>query len=337
MLSRPLVLDPGCYTINQFVSVGASLKLSPGSSIIFGGGAGLSVNANGSVEAVGTPEKPVIFRGKDGTAGSWAGLSIASRSSHNRLSYVSVEDAGVQGSDNAAIVLAPEAQLGIDHTTIKGSLGTGIFAMDKATFSHFEANRFTNTDIPLRIKASDLASIDAATTFIENKNNVVVVPFGEGRIEEDALWRKLAVPYRFEASVEVQAKLTIEAGAQLQFRENLPLNIVQNGSLTAIGTAADPILFTATDETPGYWAGIFFESASSRNILRYVDVKFSGSKGGAVGGGIGITHRASAIVQSSAITSCPIGIFVASEGTLNPDAAASNRYQDVQQNIFLEP
>ena len=52
---------------------------------------------------------------------------------------------------------------------------------------------------------------------------------------------------------------------------------------------------------------------------------FSGSKNGAVGGGVGITHHAAAVVQSSVISSCPVGIFVASEGTLNPDAASSNQ------------
>ena len=187
------------------------------------------------------------------------------------------------------------------------------------------------------MKASDLASIDAVTTFSGNKINAVVVPFGEGRLDQDALWRKLAVPYRFQASVKVQARLKIKPGTQLQFGENLPLNIVQNGSLTAIGTAAEPIVFTATDETPGLLgSGIFFESMSSSNVLRYVEVRFSGSKSGAVGGGVGITHRASAVVQSSVISSCPVGIYVASEATLNADASSSNTFRNVQQNIFVE-
>lgn len=337
MLSESLVLPEGCYTLNQFASVGHPLTVSPGATITFGGGAELSIESNGSLEALGTAEKPILFRGKDGTAGSWSGLSISSRSSHNRLSYVTLEDAGVKGNDNAAIVLAPGSQLGLDHSTVRRSLSAGIYSMDNATFSRFEANHFANTDIPLRVKASDLAMIDPETTFTDNKNNVVTIPFGSGKLDETAVWRKLAVPYRFEASPDVEARLTIEAGAQLQFRENLAFNVVSNGSLTAIGTAEAPILFTGTDETAGYWSGIFFESASSSNILRSVDIRFSGSKGGAVGGGVGITHGASAVVQSSTISSCPVGIFVASEGTLNHDASSSNSFQEVQQNIVMQP
>jgi nitrous oxidase accessory protein NosD len=337
MLSQPLVLPAGCYTVNRFTTVASNLTISPGTTITFAGGTELSVESNASLEAVGTADKPIILRGTDGAAGSWSGLSISSRSSHNHLSYVTLEDAGVKGSDNAAIVLAPGSQLAIDHSTIKRSLGTGIYVMDNAIFTHFEANHFANTDVPLRIKASDIVMIDPATTFTDNKNNVIFIPHGEGKVDEDALWRKLAVPYRFDASLNVEAKLTIEAGTQLQFRENVSLDVESNGSLTAIGTPSEPIIFTGTDDTEGYWSGIFFESASSSNILRHVDIRFSGSKSGAVGGGIGITHRASAIVQSSAIASCPTGIYIYSEGTLNLDAATSNRFVDVDRNIFLEP
>ncbi len=337
MLRVPLVLPEGCYTVDRFTNVEQPLTVSPGSTIVFGGGTELSIESNGSLEAVGTAEKPIVLRGRDGTAGSWIGLAVGSRSSHNRMSYVTVEDAGVKGTDNAAILLAPGAQLGIDHSTVKNSLGTGIYMMDDATFSRFEANHFVKTDVPLKVKASDVPSLDAASTFTENRTNAVLIPFGEGKIHEDAVWRKLAVPYRFDATVEVAARLTIEAGTELQFRENASVNVVQNGSLTAIGTETAPVVFTGTDPTVGYWSGIFFESASSSNVLRHVEVRFSGSKSGAVGGGVGITHRASAVVQSSVISSCPIGIFVASEGVVNGDAASSNRFEAVGQNVFREP
>jgi nitrous oxidase accessory protein NosD len=336
MLSRALVLPEGCYTLNRFANVGNALTVSAGSTITFGGAAQLSIETNGSLEAVGTAEKPIVLRGKDGAAGSWGGLVISSRSSHNRLSYVTVEDAGVTGSDNAAILLAPGSQLAIDHSTVKRSLGSGIFVMDDAAFSHFEENHFANTDIPLRVKASDLAKIDSASTFTENTNNVVVIPFGEGKLDENVLWHKLAVPYRFEANAEVGAKLTIEAGAQFQFRDSIRLYVNSKGSLTAIGTETAPILFTGTDETADYWKGVAFDSNSSSNVLRHVEVRFGGSKNPTEGGGVTINHQASATVQSSAISSCTVGIYVGSEGTLNGDAAASNRFQNVGQKVFIE-
>jgi hypothetical protein len=337
MLSAPLSLPEGCYTVDRFITVNNPLTLAPGSTVIFGGGTELSIETNGSLDAVGTAAKPIILRGKDGTAGSWSGLSVGSRSSHNHLSYVTLEDAGVKGDNNAAIVLAPNAQLSLDHSTIRRSLAAGIYLLDNANFGHFEANHFDHTDVPLRLKASDIPGLDAASTFADNTNNVIVIAHGQGKVDEVSLWRKLAIPYRFEGAIELQAKLTIEAGTQLQFRENIPFDIDSNGSLTAIGTPADPIVFTGTDDTSGYWAGIFFESASSSNILRFVDVRFAGSKGGAVGGAIGITHRASATVESSTISSAPIGLYIYSEGVLNANAASSNHFRDVGKTIFLEP
>ena len=240
MLSRDLVLPEGCYTLDHYNNVEHSLTVSPGTTITFGQGAVVAVESNGSLSAVGTAEKPIVFRGRDATAGSWGGFVIESRSSHNSFSYVTVQDAGANGSDDAAIKLAPNAQLGIDHSTVMRALSTGIFSMDDATFSRFEANHFEHTETPLRLKASDLSKMDAASTFADNTNNVVDVAHGQGNVKEPSLWRKLTVPYRFEGSVEVEAKLTIEAGAQLQFREALPLNVNSNGSLTAIGTVADP-------------------------------------------------------------------------------------------------
>ena len=79
MLSRALVLPEACYTVNQIANVGHSLTVSAGSTITFGGSAALSIETNGSIEAVGTAEKPIVFRGRNGTAGSWSGLSLSSK------------------------------------------------------------------------------------------------------------------------------------------------------------------------------------------------------------------------------------------------------------------
>src|SRR5699024_6058725 len=40
--------------------------------------------------------------------------------------------------------------------------------------------------------------------------------------------------------------------------------------------ADDPVTFTATDETPGYWYGLFFDSKSSHNRLSHVKVLYAG-------------------------------------------------------------
>jgi hypothetical protein len=156
----------------------------------------------------------------------------------------------------------------------------------------------------------------------------VWIQFGDAALNDDSTWKNLTVPYHFEGGVEVQAHLTIEPGARLEFREAAPLNIDKGGSLTAIGTREMPIIFTGTEESPGYCSGIYFASDTKKNVLRNVEVSNGGSKSGATGGCVGIFPTGSATVESSKILSCPVGIFVNRGGSLDANAGVSNVFRE---------
>ena len=336
MLQGPLALTEPCYSVEIFATVSNPIVVSPGTTIVFGGGSVLSIGRNGSFEAIGTPEKSIVLKGKQPGSGFWGGINIGSSSSRNRLSYVTMEGGGASGRDSGAVVVTPGGQISIDHTTIRNSAGNGLRLMQRGVLGHFEANHFENNDIPAYVKATDASMIDPATTFTANKNNVVFIQFGDATLDEETTWRSLAVPYRFDGGVEVRAHLTIEPGAHLEFRENVPLNIDKGGSLTAIGTPDNPVIFTGTEESSGYWSGIYFESDTMKNILRNVAIRFGGSKSGATHGCVGIFPTGSATVEASTISSCPVGIFVNRGGTLNPSAATSNIFRDVGKNIVMD-
>lgn len=76
--------------------------------------------------------------------------------------------------------------------------------------------------------------------------------------------------------IEVQAPITIQPGTVLKFEENAGIDIARGGSLDASGTADKPITFTATDETTGYWYGLYFDSNSSHNQLIHTKVLYAG-------------------------------------------------------------
>jgi len=88
--------------------------------------------------------------------------------------------------------------------------------------------------------------------------------------------------YLVDSSLNIRdGNLTLKPGVILKFAASRILYVNQGASLTAEGTAANPIVFTAVDPTPGFWGGIQFTySNSSRNKLKYVQVEYAGSGSG---------------------------------------------------------
>jgi hypothetical protein len=192
---EPLTLTAPCYIINSYASVSAPLTINPGATISFGENSALSLEDGGSIQAVGTAEKPIILHGKEHSPGFWTGLRIGSNSPKNHLSYVTAEDAGQKGgSDEGAVQVGVGARLSIDHTTIRNAASAGLNVLQRGTLSHFEANHFENNNTPLSIKTGDVAMLDAATTFSNNQHNYVLIHFNDSEVEEDATWHALAVP-----------------------------------------------------------------------------------------------------------------------------------------------
>ncbi len=338
-MSQPLTLTEGCYVLNQYASVKAPITVQPGVTILAGREAALYLADGGSLSAVGTAEKPVVFRGKEHAPGFWSGLDFHSNSPRNRLSYVTVEDAGSgTPSNSGAVMVNVGGRLAIDHTTIRNAKGSGLFASQNATISEFSANHFEQDEVPLSLKAGDLGVLDTATTFAQNKNNWVLAHSSDSTVEEPATWRALAVPYHFDCTPSLKAAVTVEPGARLEFRQGYGINVEEGGSLTAEGSANKPVIFTGQEEAPGFWDGITFMSRSPHNVIRNAVITYAGTKdGGLARGGIGLSPRAAVIVQSSEIAySETAAIHVGQDAMLNADAETSNRFHNDAQGIVRD-
>lgn len=74
------------------------------------------------------------------------------------------------------------------------------------------------------------------------------------------------------------ANLTIEPGVTVMFEENAGLLVKVEGSLTAPGTAGNPIWFTSATNKRGSWKGITILSSSSKNVLSYCKVELGGAE-----------------------------------------------------------
>ena len=75
-------------------------------------------------------------------------------------------------------------------------------------------------------------------------------------IVTNTTWTKAGSPYQVSNFVYVKSgvTLTVEPGAEVVFNQNASFLI--QGTLTALGTAAEPILFTGAVKTPGSWSGL---------------------------------------------------------------------------------
>ena len=75
--------------------------------------------------------------------------------------------------------------------------------------------------------------------------------------------------------IDAVAVLTVQPGARVEFAQGAGLQV--DGALNAVGTAANPIVFTGAQPTPGYWDGIYFYvTIDNRNVLDHVTVEYAG-------------------------------------------------------------
>ena len=86
--------------------------------------------------------------------------------------------------------------------------------------------------------------------------------------------------YRVVGNVRVSSgTLTIEPGTVIEFEEGTLLRFDNGTVIVADGTAAEPILFTGTQQTPGWWQGIWLEDTQNpNNVMDHVTIEYGGSE-----------------------------------------------------------
>ncbi|MBN1219535.1 MAG: DUF11 domain-containing protein [Anaerolineae bacterium] len=88
-----------------------------------------------------------------------------------------------------------------------------------------------------------------------------------GVIASDTIWTSVGNPYTVTGLVQVQAVLTIQPGVVVSFADGAQLVIETGGRLEAVGSAGQPIRFTAANPGSCAWEGI--DLKSNDNTVRY--------------------------------------------------------------------
>lgn len=277
------------YRVTGEISVTAALTIEPGTRIEFEESTGFTFDSGSTVVAEGSGDAPIVFTGTRESAGWWDGLWIrSSESTLNTIEHTVVEYGGNEafhGSTEPANVVVAytngDAEVTLANTVVRHGGGHGIFVHRNGDLPGFAQNEITDNAGPaVRVMANRVHRLDAASSFTGNGDDFVDVVGDTGaEVDGDATWESLDVPYRMDGETDVDgAALTIEPGAELAFRQGARLDVETNGALVAEGTEADSVVFTGTQETAGWWGGIFVQSDHPNNRLDHAVVAYGGSE-----------------------------------------------------------
>ncbi len=344
-----LVEDPTKpdYYVQGDVLVKALLTIEPGVVLEFAPGTQLTIDgrSNGKLDTNGTKEAPVVFTGKDKTAGSWQGVYIDnSLASQNRVNWTIIEygggkafGSGLDASNLGIGGFVGKSTVSVTNSTFRHSKAHGLEMEPESSFGAFTDNNFeANQGYAMRISPEHLASLDGTTTFASTtgKAGVEVV---QGSVIENATWKKLkdAAPIFVTGDILVQSKLTIEPGVALHFDSDKILHIDgrKNGVLSAKGSATDNILMTRMENAS--WKGVFIDnSTSSANVLEHVTIEYGGSAVSereqkanlTIGGFVG--NSTIEIKDCTFGHSKGYGIAIKTDSTVNADVETVNSFID---------
>lgn len=275
------------YVVSGLVSVqdGATLTIEPGTHLRFESGAGLIIGSNSALTADGRADAPIRMTATEGNeeAGWWAGIGVYSGTANNLLDHVEVRHAGGSVAGNsleaANVIVGVDAALSVTNSTIAESAAYGLY-LDKAEadLDTFANNTFAdNADAPVYIPFSEIGDLDSDSSFPSRST----VRIRGTLLSSDATVDSLQgnTPYRFtngNAEISDDATLTVKPGVEMTFASGVGL--INNATLSAEGTAANPITMTATagNEEAGWWAGVGIYSDNPNNLLDHVEVRHAG-------------------------------------------------------------
>lgn len=277
------------YLISCKMAATADIKIEPGVVIEFSQDAGIAVDdfnvPSASLSAIGTSDKPIIFRGKVKQKGYWAGIYFESNSTQNELHYVQVEDAGGDkfnsNNDRGGVIVVSNSKLKMSNSKVTNSKTYGINIRYNENSITLNNNIFTGNKSPGYVSGNNINILNATNTFSGNEDDFLEINAYSafGTVTTASTWHKIDVPYRMTnfGSMDIKALLTIQPGVHIEFPADFYMYVNEDGGgLKAVGTAADPIIMTGITKAPKAWRGIYIQSEHPANEIAFTEMHYSG-------------------------------------------------------------
>jgi hypothetical protein len=257
--------DQPDYHIPQdlLIQVNARLTIEPGVTVEIGENSRLQINDVGVLVADGEPALPIRFIGSGELPGWHEGLRIASDSLDNILDHVEFAYGGRDGWANLWL----DGAVTLTNSILRDSETVGLHVTGTGSLHAFGNNDFVDNAITgLRLPPEEIGHIDAASSFTAGDTTQRIFTQG-GDVVSSQTW---AAEHRYFLEdigwIRIYDALTIEPGFDLLIGDDGRVQVDEDGTLTAIGTAADSILFIGAVEEQGYWDGIHIVSDTETGI-----------------------------------------------------------------------
>ncbi|MCB9639974.1 MAG: right-handed parallel beta-helix repeat-containing protein [Myxococcales bacterium] len=273
----------GCVFVSRELVIKAPVTVEAGTTVFVEQGVGLLVEEGGSLQAIGTKEKPILFLGKLPGVGTWKGIQFGSKDPKNELTYTTIEGGGSEAqlfTEAANIAMIKTSALKLTNSNIQKSGGYGLFVLASATNAEITiANNvfLDNTKAPVYLPAQLGSQVDNSSKFSQEKNAFVELN-GYEPLTNPVRLKAIDVPYKVTYTIELKSSLTVDAGVTCLFAQSTSVLVGKSGSLTVNGTLEKHVVFRGAEEIQGHWLGLSFESSSPQNQLNYFDIFHGGSE-----------------------------------------------------------
>jgi parallel beta-helix repeat protein len=290
------------YVINEELRIqaGATLTIDPGVEIQFNGETNV-LEIRGLLVAEGTVSEPILMTKVPTFNGTWHGLDFSGVDvSSSRMSYVIIEYSGSDlGGETfvGAVQCVNGAAPSFTDVTIRNSV-QGFFChggsdpvINRCTIQDNSEYGIYVVNSSPAISNSTIKDNTLGGAFVHTLAGGIAYPkydantFGpndrihlQGNADQNGTIEYAATPYVISQNMVIQdvVELTVEPGVIFQFM-NAEDKLTVYGTLTAEGTANDPITFTRAPELSTTWENIeFVDERSDSSSLDYVIVEHAG-------------------------------------------------------------
>ncbi len=319
---------PVDYIISCKMAINDDVTIEAGTTIAFKTDAGLVVNKQGSLTTSGTSALPVTLTGTDKTRGAWSGIIFFSNDVKNKLQYTVVEYAGGSAfnsnNNKGAVIAYADSRLSMNNCTLRHSAEYGLNADYGSITLDLNNNVYTSNKSPIRMRAELLGMTSPSDRHTGNDEDKVVLNFYTASLGQPVTWKKIDVPYRTVVTsssipqLSINNALTIEPGVIVEMGQGAGLKINENGSMNAVGTEHDPIIFRGSVNQPGSWGCIYFtHTQSPLNQLQHMEIRNAGE--GSNKGAVYMWAKPALNIQNVHFSDIKTCAIYAAPGTSSPN------------------
>ena len=267
------------YLLEGQLEVGSTLRVEPG-VVVRATLSSRIVVEEADFIAVGTPENRILFEGLEHAQGYWGGIYL-NDARPSRIEYVDIKDAGQTCKSCEGGLQLSKVVTSLVSSSVSNSFTHGLSVDNNVEFTAFAENRFygnalagVRTEegraVPQFDTASDYLGLEKPNgrPYVDVKVTVSVKDVGE------RVWKQLNAPYYVDALGVTDGVLVLEPGVEMIFPKEYRLTFKSRGSLRAVGTANDPIIFRGEKAEREHWSGLWFDQTGSRqHVLEHVDIR----------------------------------------------------------------